>query len=244
MNNVVIFIFIFVAGIFVKIAANILKFDNYSIEFKNPRQNGLISLAVILIIIVIDIFNCLYTSKHIMGLEYTFIAALLELLPVILVLYFQHDTIESIGYTTKNLFRSIFLGIILIAFFRLIVHFFITPNGMYYSVSQKISILINFLIVGFYEETVFRGFLQTRLIAWLGQMKGMVLTAVLFSLTHITSRLIYQQLSISNAIISSLPLIPCALLFSYIMLKAKNIAAPAIFHAGFDWINKVIIYTF
>lgn len=151
MNNVVIFIFIFVAGIFVKIAANILKFDNSSIEFKNPRQNGLIGLSAILIIIFIDIFNCLYTSKHIMGLKYTFIAALLELLPVILVLCFQHDTIESIGYTTKNLLRSIFLGLSLVALLLLTAHFFIIPNGMYYSESQKISILINCLIVGFSE---------------------------------------------------------------------------------------------
>lgn len=237
MNNVVIFIFIFVAGIFVKIAANILKFDNSSIEFKNPRQNGLIGLSAILIIIFIDIFNCLYTSKHIMGLKYTFIAALLELLPVILVLCFQHDTIESIGYTTKNLLRSIFLGLSLVALLLLTAHFFIIPNGMYYSESQKISILINCLIVGFSEETVFRGFLQTRLIAWLGQIKGMVLTAVLFSLVHIPSRLIYQQLSVMKAIIISLALIPCALLFGYIMMKAKNIAAPAIFHAGLDWLG-------
>ena len=235
MNNVVIFIFIFVAGIFVKIAANILKFDNYSIEFKNPRQNGLIGLGVMLIIVVIDIFNSSYTSKHIMGLEYTIIAALLELLPVILVLYFHHDTIESIGLTSKNLLRSIFLSLSLIALLLLTVHFFVIPNGMYYPVSKKISLLINYLIVGFYEEIAFRGFLQTRLIAWLGQMKGVVLTAIIFSLIHIPSRLIYQQLNIMNAIISSLVLIPSALLLGYIMLKAKNIVAPAIFHELTFW---------
>ncbi|MDV3425765.1 MAG: CPBP family intramembrane metalloprotease [Bacillota bacterium] len=241
MNNVVIFIFIFVAAIFVKIAANILKFDNYSIELKNPRQNGLIGLAVILIIEVIDICNCSYTSKHIMGLEYTIIAALQELLPVILVLYFQHDTIESIGLTSKNLLRSFFLSLSLIALLLVTVHFFIIPNGMYYPVSKKISLLINYLIVGFYEEIAFRGFLQTRLIAGWGQLKRVGLTAIICALIHIPSRLIYQQ-GINNAIISSLALIPCALLFGYIMLKAKNIVAPAIFHAGFDWLDIVIIY--
>ncbi len=243
MNDIIIFIFIITAFFFVMLLSKALQFADYAVEFKNPVQDSMISMLAILIIIISVVFNGLFTSKVIFGIKYTFIANFANLLPVILICYFKHDSFKSVGITKVNLLKSILLGCSLVLFFYLTVHFFISPNGMHYSSYYITSLLINYIIVGFFEEIIFRGYLQTRLTASLGKVKGLVLTAILFSLTHLSNGLILQHLNLNDALINSLALLPVSLLLGYIMLKAKNITAPAIFHAGLDWFGQIIIYT-
>lgn len=241
MNNAAFFIFILAAGIFVKIITGIIKFDDYNIAFDNPQKNGLTIIIVLIFIISITILNCTYIPKHITGMKYIIFSSFLELLPVVIVCCFQHSTLESIGITTKNLIKSILLGVCLFGLLLLIFHFFYRPDKIYYPMNQKIIILIKFLILGFTEEVIFRGYIQIRLTVWLGKTKGIVLTALLFSFIHLPSRLISEQLNFMNALISSFTLIPIALLLGYIMLKNKNIASSTIVHAGVNWVFQVMM---
>lgn len=83
------------------------------------------------------------------------------------------------GITKKNILKSIhtgsFLGIIC---FISVKNTSITNNNTY--IVSTINSFVSFFIVGFVEEVVFRGYLQNRLISWLGTIKGYSLTAVIF----------------------------------------------------------------
>lgn len=241
MNEIIMLSSIVAAGIIVKIISNIYKFEDYEIVFKNPRKKGLISIFVIFICIIPTIINSAIISKYIMGTEYTVISDILTMLPAIFVFLIQKDSLKSVGVTRKNILYSVVLGLGLAALFILVINVFIKHNENYNPVNQQVSILINTCITGFSEEILFRGYLQTRLISWIGKTKGWILTAVIFSLFHFPNVVILGQFNILNGLINCFMLIPAALLLGYIMLKTKNIIASSILHSCFDWISDMIM---
>ena len=90
--------------------------------------------------------------------------------------------------------------------------------------------LIGYAIVGFAEEIVWRGYIQTRLIAYSGTLKGLVTTALLFALWHLPTRYYMYSGVVLEAFASALLLLPISLLFGYIMLKSQNIIPSSIYH--------------
>jgi membrane protease YdiL (CAAX protease family) len=85
-------------------------------------------------------------------------------------------------------------------------------------------------MMGFAEEFVYRGYLQTRLIARMGTWRGWALASLVFAASHFPHFLIYNRLGPGAAVAATLARVPCALAMGFIMLRTQNILAPAIFH--------------
>jgi membrane protease YdiL (CAAX protease family) len=81
---------------------------------------------------------------------------------------------------------------------------------------------------GLGEEFLYRGYLQTRLIARIGTWRGWALASLVFAASHFPHRLLYQGLG--PALAATVHMVPCALALGFIMLRTQNILAPAIFH--------------
>jgi membrane protease YdiL (CAAX protease family) len=96
---------------------------------------------------------------------------------------------------------------------------------------------LQFSVVGFSEEFAFRGYLQTRLCAWLGRWQGWLLASVLMALIHIPQRVWMLGFDASTAFLSSAYLIPISLIMGFVMLRTENIVAPAIFNTFSDWVG-------
>ena len=164
------------------------------------------------------------------------IAYLLFCGPAILVLRTRKESWDSIGITTHNLNRSLFLGILLAATTIL------TCNECLKGITAGLNAnhfwaLLQFSVVGISEELLFRGYLQSRLMAWLGQLRGWLLASILMALVHIAQRMVVGGLNPIAALISSAALIPISLLMGYVLLRTENIVAPAIFHTFADWVG-------
>jgi membrane protease YdiL (CAAX protease family) len=151
----------------------------------------------------------------------------------------RHETWSSSGITKLNLGKSLFLGIILSAFmvfFNTVTKHLDTRQFLQsLSSSSKFWALSTFLVVGIGEEFGFRGYLQTRLVLWLGKTWGWVLASTIMALGHIIQRITIMGMTGMDALVSSLALLPISLLFGYIMLQTENLVTGALLHAIIDW---------
>ncbi len=97
-----------------------------------------------------------------------------------------------------------------------------------------ISELVEQLVyIGLAEEVFNRGYLLRRLCDWLGDRRGLLLSSLLFSLSHIVSRLSQHGFKYPlNDLSLGFQTLMGGLVLGYMFLRAKNIVPPAIFHVS------------
>lgn len=230
-----------------KFLTKIIPFNSNHCSINGVRKSAILSLIIIILQLIISIIYLLIIKKYFINVSQKesfflqLIIYLLQLFPVFTIILFRKENISSLGITKNNLFKSIIIGIIIgITYFILVNSVFKVNKVMDIISADSFNSFISFFIVGFVEEVIFRGYLQTRLIYWLGTIKGYLLTSVIFSFFHIPNRLILGNLNFNSALISCIELILPSLLFGYIMLKTKNIFASSVFHTFVDWTETVI----
>jgi len=158
--------------------------------------------------------------------------------PSLFMMKWRKETWSSSGVTKHNLGKSLLLGLVLSIFyfaFNIIAKKLDFGNMLVSLTPSHFWALATFLVVGISEEFGFRGYLQTRLAAWLGKGLGWVVASVIMALAHIAQRITIMGMSGTNAIIDSLALIPISLLLGYTMIRTENVIAGSLFHAVIDW---------
>jgi len=241
-----IFILFFIA-IILKFLTKIITFNTNNYCIKDSKQSAILSLIIITIILISLPIYLLFVKKYFMNVsaeEKFFIQSLayvLQLSIVLVIVIITKEGIYSIGITKNNIFKSAITGILLgVIFFILVTNTFMTKKIMNIISIESLNTFITFSIVGFVEEVVFRGYLQNRLISWLGTTKGYLITAVIFGLSHLPNRLILGGMNLNSALLNCVPLMVTSLLFGYIMVKTKNVVTGSLFHAFVDWTQTVI----
>jgi membrane protease YdiL (CAAX protease family) len=228
------------------------KFTDLKTDFANPRWEALLSIVVVLSIalIVTAYLFLLYLSAggpvgtptefYLQGVLFQWgIYAMLFIFPVLAVIKLRHQALETVGITKKNVWFSIGLGIVL----ALGLSVFVTPiisDLRNVFTSSGFYGFFYFLAVGFGEELLFRGYLQTRCISWLGGLKGLVLASVIMALVHMPQRIFGVGFDPFQALASAVSLIPISLALGYLMLRTKNTLGPAIMHTILDWIGSIV----
>jgi membrane protease YdiL (CAAX protease family) len=94
---------------------------------------------------------------------------------------------------------------------------------------------IVFLLGGFSEEVVWRGYIQTRLIARSGKLYGWLISSVAFSLWHLPINYRLYGGTAEALGVSLLVQFPLGLAFGYMMIRTQNILPSSIYHLFFDW---------
>jgi len=167
------------------------------------------------------------TSK---ALRQTLIAGA-YLVPLLIALRLRRSTPESVGLTRINLGRSVAIGGALAAVWLLASG---TLGELLRPRVEHVSVLIGALSVGFSEEMVARGYVQSRLIDWIGTRRGIVLGTVIFALLHIPQRLLADVGGL--ALVQQLLVV--AVLggaFGVLQASTRNVALPSIVHTAIDW---------
>jgi membrane protease YdiL (CAAX protease family) len=168
--------------------------------------------------------------------------ALLVSAPVLVTMRLRREPWASAGLGRHNLGRAAALGTLLglvpvaSQWFAGGRHAADVTAGL---TANHLWALLQFGVVGFFEEFMFRGYLQTRLLAWLGRWQGWLAASVLMALVHIPQRIGAMALSFPEALVSSALLTPISLFLGYLMLRTENVAAPAVLHVFADWVNTL-----
>jgi membrane protease YdiL (CAAX protease family) len=94
-----------------------------------------------------------------------------------------------------------------------------------------IDLFEQLIAIGVAEEVLWRGYLQSRLSAWLGKYRGWLVTALLFGFAHLVSLWSRPGLGPHPNDLSLLAQTTAGgLILGYIFLRAKNIVPGSIFH--------------
>ncbi len=177
------------------------------------------------------------SSDAVLLLLELFRSGVVILLPLVIVVTFSRQSAQAVGIRRDSGWKMIALGLA-----PSMVFFIISgvgapligagPPNLNISVALR---LINNLVGGFSEEAVFRGHIQTRLVARTTKIRGWLAASLAFSLWHLpVNYLVYG--GIAEAFSASLLIqFPLGLAFGYIMMKAQNILPSSIFHAFFNW---------
>ena len=86
--------------------------------------------------------------------------------------------------------------------------------------AQQAAMLGALAVVGFVEEAIFRGILQSQLVAWLGRWRGLLGGAGGVDL-----------------LASLVPVFVVGIVLGLFMLAVRNIAGPAILHTAINWLG-------
>ncbi len=160
------------------------------------------------------------------------------LLTVAIVMKRTGQSLESIGISGKDKGRMLVLGFAVSAIFVTISGFLARSfGGGFAGFSSSVAYgLVLFAIVGFSEETIWRGYVQTRLTAYSGTLKGLVITSLLFAiLWHFPAEYYAQSGAVVDALAGTLTRLAPSLLFGYIMLRSQNTIPSSVFHLFWNW---------
>lgn len=148
------------------------------------------------------------------------------ILPMLVVFLVERRDIRTLGFTLKReragryvVFASIglILPALIVGYDRILV----------------IEFVEQIVQIGMAEEVFFRGYLLHRLVGWLGDRKGLTISALTFGFAHIVSRVSQHGLEypLHDAMLGFQTFLG-GLLFGYIYLKARSIYPGSILHVS------------
>ncbi|HEX9011882.1 MAG TPA: CPBP family intramembrane glutamic endopeptidase, partial [Anaerolineaceae bacterium] len=155
------------------------------------------------------------------------------LAPFLLALAVRRQPLLSAGLSRRALRPGLELGVALglITIFLTnrtytLMNGLTTAQGLYFAAA---------LVGAFAEEFIFRGYIQLRLMDWLGETWGWLGAAVLFALWRVPQALAAG--TTGTALAASLAaLLLFGLLLGWIMRRSGSILATALYHAVHNWI--------
>ena len=214
------------------------------VAFKYARRDGFIALSLYALILVFAfIFYVINPSLLPAAVTLTpapvspttqnlFLAAVcLAVFGMALVT--RHQPMLSIGWKQSMIIPGLQMGVavaLLTVFLRNRVMDVL--SGV---TSAGLGALLLALGISLAEETIFRGYIQLRLAAWLGRWQGVLLTSVLFAVWHLPAWL--GHLPTQTILILLGLTFGQGLVLGWMMEKSHSVVAPALYRAVSIWMQ-------
>jgi membrane protease YdiL (CAAX protease family) len=158
----------------------------------------------------------------------------------------RKQSLSSIGLTRCNAKKSLLSGGVLGSCFILINVITAILSGKELTDIGTLfyNVFYFFVIIGFTEEVVFRGYIQTRLYGILqSDTIAVIVGGVLFSLMHIPYKMSMLNMDLLSYLQSNymilLFLILWHVVFNFLYRKYNSLLAPTIFHGFMDFSNSL-----
>jgi len=223
------------------------RFKKPPVGFRYPRREGFISLSLSLLIILFAFIYYYYINPPVFSdpLRITpapvhtpiqaLIVGALCLTPFVLAMLVRRQPIRSIGWNPAMLTSGMQVGLalgLLTLFLRNRVMDVL--GGL---AAPTLGLLPIAFGISLAEETVFRGYIQMRLIWWMGVWPGIIASSAIFSVYHLPVWL--------STLPTQTTLILCALTFfqgivlGWLMRKSGTVMAPALYRAVSIWVSLI-----
>ncbi len=173
---------------------------------------------------------------------------LISILPIIPILYLRKHSLASIGIKKGNILKSILVGVLFAIPLALPTIITGINNGRRIDNIENLTwnFLYFLICIGFVEELIFRGFIQTRLRGLIkNKWLSIVIVGVMFSSMHIPFQMLSSNISIFQFIqqntIFLLRIVLYHFYFTYIYSRYNNIIAPTLTHTIMNFVSYIFI---
>lgn len=218
--------------------------------FKNKDSGFNIGLRIFCVFMVCNIFSILYyVIMAALHLKYFYNASsqfveefLLFIVPLVTWKFVEKKSLSKMGFTKGKEARHDFLFGLLLGSLSISIVFFILLFTGSISISKSLlypnftkstfTNLILFIMVGFAEETFFRGYCMGSIMPSKNKYAIIIVPSVLFSFAHIFNPNTSPLFFINVVLIG--------FLFTYMFFKSSNIWLPIGFHAMWDYFEGVV----
>ena len=173
-------------------------------------------------------------------IEELFIKPAIWLIPVFYLLRKERLGLSSLGFTTKNLFSSVYLSLALGVVFALegVVVNFVKYQGVDFSANIGnfwVALGLSFA-TAVSEEVVFRGYLFNRMWGVMGnEWKANVLTSVLWALIHVPISIFWWQLDLMGTLGYLVLTITFGMGSAFVFARTKNVTSSILLHVLWEW---------
>ncbi len=169
------------------------------------------------------------------------ILAAVGISPLLILMWRTGMSLGSIGVRREKLGGILILGIIPSTIYVALVVPLATQLGLRFAgfFPEQTYAVVAFLLLAGVEEIVWRGYIQTRLVAWAGGLNGLALTSLVFSLAHFPVRFFLFSGAVPEAFVGALLIFPFGLLLGFFMLRSQNIIPGTLFHAVSNMLSVV-----
>jgi len=209
-----------------------------------PKKETAIKHATILSawLLVVWGFYRLLAFKLPEEVEDLFLKPLIWLVPVFVLVRREKLSLSSVGITTKNLFPSIYLALILGIIFAVegVLINFIKHGGADFSANLGTTSFYNSLgltmAVAISEEITFRGFIFNRVWHALGkEWIANFATSLVWGLVHVPIAIFWWELSASAAIGYLILTTIFSIGSAFVFARTKNVTSSILLHFLWEW---------
>lgn len=213
------------------------------IDFRFPRREATfaLSLFVLVYFIAFQYFSNDFLDflKKLAGIfsggevAERMLLAVISLVLFMLALVLRGQPLKSIGWGKANTRAGFIVGLLLVILTIFLRGKFLTVlNGI---TTTEGSLLLVILVLCVAEETIFRGYIQLRLMSFLGNTWGWLATAGLYLLWQLPGRLWLHPFGEIwvDLVIAAVQ----GLLFGWITRKTGHVSSTILFRAAATWIQ-------
>jgi uncharacterized protein len=177
-------------------------------------------------------------------IEELFFKPLIWMIPVFYLLFKGKENFSSIGWSTKNLYKSLYLGIGLGIVFAIEGA---AVNGLKYGqfsfvavpytgIWFLISALGLTLVTAFVEETVFRGYIFSRLLTVIkGEWKANILSSVAWVIVHLPVTIFVWHYAPEQMVVYFLLAFIFGVGSAFVYMHTGTIVASVLLHVFWSW---------
>jgi len=239
MDQILLYLSEWIGSVAVAMIAGISpKFKRTKLVFKYPQREGIVALAVFGVALLVSIILTTLPAFTLIGLSKPLsdrlFMAIGGLIPVVVALYRRKQPVRSAGWPPDKLNGALQLGLAL-AFLVIFLRgkFLAVITSM---TGPEASMLGFLLIATICEETIFRGYIQQRLAAWLGPNFGWLAASALFLLWQLPRLLAGTDQVLLTVVVSGVQ----SLVAGFIMQRSGHVLSPALYRAVSDWLIFVV----
>ncbi len=225
------------------ILSSLPAFKRPQLGFRFPRREGIMALSMFALITLFAflVFRAnppTYLHDQPLpaptaALPQAFVIAGLSLIPVVVALLARGQPVRSAGWDPARLRIALQLGVaiaLLTIFLRnRVIDVLSRTDG------PALIGLLSALGIGLAEETIFRGYIQPRMAAWLGDWPGLLLSAAMFALWHLMAWL--GRLPVETTLILLGLTFVQGLVLGWIMRVSGHVLTPALYRAISIWLS-------
>ncbi len=199
------------------------------------KTDGILAITMYVLLMFIYYFmGVLYIQKQLyLGIPVN----LLLIVACIILVLVRKQKLFSIGFTLKNIGKSLMTGVVLGIIFSFFMN--VLPNilagGKIISVNQALyNIFYYFIIISLTEEVILRGYIQTRMYGLIkNDSLAVIVTGFMFYTMHLPFQMPVNGMQIN--LINMVVMVAIHFVINLLYRKYNSLVGPTVFHGLLDW---------